>query len=200
RDPATRRKCRVMSERLIRALQRGGCLAPHQGDWGVWRGRDLRERCVGRLSAGAQAGLRVIERIRLEDPSRNLWVWSGPITPLPLCAKDRAGDPVSAFEQVVAAIRTTQDRTLAAAARQRFIHEMETIADGLAEAASSSVDMIRAELGDRGFGDLLDLCVCERTLASMARERRLTVEETRAASVEHLRRLTEIYGLRTERS
>lgn len=70
-----------MSQRLIRALQRGGLAAEIRPDtWGVWRSRDRRSRMIGTMS-GAE-----IDILRLQNKLKPLGkavapslIWSGAI-------------------------------------------------------------------------------------------------------------------------
>ncbi|MDJ0922619.1 MAG: hypothetical protein QNI84_15935 [Henriciella sp.] len=69
-----------MSGRLLRVLQRGGCAAKtSQGDYEVWRKRDLRSRAIGRISGAEIEALRVKGALAvLPLGERQVLVWSGP--------------------------------------------------------------------------------------------------------------------------
>lgn len=73
-----------MKERFLRALYRGGCVAPVSGqNWGVWRGQDLRQRSIGQVSDEEVVHLQICGHLRelgLDEQSR--LVWSGPQTEL----------------------------------------------------------------------------------------------------------------------
>lgn len=67
-------------ERLIRALQKGGCASrTAEGGYQVWRRRDLRGRSVGQLSGSDIAALRVKGALSvLSLDNRRVLIWSGP--------------------------------------------------------------------------------------------------------------------------
>lgn len=69
-----------MSDRLIKALERGGIAVRLKDDsWGIWRGRDQRGRRIGTLPGSeisAQVG--VGHLAPFGEPSEQRLVWSGP--------------------------------------------------------------------------------------------------------------------------
>lgn len=125
-----------MSEKLIRALQRGGRLAPKGSAWGVWRGRDLRGRCVGELSEALVASLRERGDVTRDDALRLTFKWSGPPAGVrtvganlrPDAARRKTPRPRSPLEVALAALAGAREQAVARAAAQRFGADVERAA------------------------------------------------------------------------
>lgn len=66
-----------MKQRLLRALQNGGCIAQIRGrDWGVWRQHDLRGRAIGVLDLSEVEALRVsgeLKQLGSGEPQKLIW-------------------------------------------------------------------------------------------------------------------------------
>lgn len=77
---------RGLSERLVRAIARGGCAGRlSSGDWGVWRGSDRRTRKVGTLPAAeidALIAMGHLKPLGADAGANALLAWSGPAIPL----------------------------------------------------------------------------------------------------------------------
>lgn len=129
-------------ERLIRALERGGCAAPLDTCWGVWRSRDLRGRCIGRLSEAVIARLQDEGQLsRRAGEGRRLF-WSGevaeraptdqpPARPLPIDDRRPARKAARlALEAALGRITPPEHRTIALAAARRFEADVERAAAG----------------------------------------------------------------------
>lgn len=69
-----------MTQRLLRALQRGGCTIDLGDDrWGVWRGQDRRGRVIGTLAGADIEVLRLRKEIApLAGQDQFVFVWTGP--------------------------------------------------------------------------------------------------------------------------
>lgn len=127
-----------MSERLLQALRRGGCAAPSQGHWGIWRGRDRRGTCIGHLSSAAMESLQLAGDVGPLGAEGEVLVWTGT-----QAADERArqvltpeADPRarglrrSPLQIVLSAIEDPADRALAKAAALRLRGDLEQAASG----------------------------------------------------------------------
>lgn len=130
---------RQIGERLVRALQRGGRLAPRGAGWGVWRGRDLRGRCVGTVSHAVFEALHTDGLIAADACGDDRFHWCGPAesTPavrqplqLPQPAGKRRTRPASSLEIALRTIEGDGHRALAAAAAKRLEADVERAASG----------------------------------------------------------------------
>lgn len=126
-----------MTEKLIRALQRGGRLAPRGKGWGVWRGPDLRARCIGTLSEQQVQSLRATGQLSLEDKLRQTMKWCGAsdaprhaLAPCPTPAGEPARRARTPLEVALNAIPDSRDQALARAATLRFCADVERAAVG----------------------------------------------------------------------
>ncbi|MCI4645828.1 MAG: DUF6456 domain-containing protein [Hyphomonadaceae bacterium] len=127
-----------MSERLLQALRRGGCAAPYQGAWGVWRGRDRRGSCIGQLSDMAIETLQLAGDVGRLGEEGEVLVWTGQMarceetrnlkTPLP--AGQSRAPRRSPLLIVLSVIEAPEDKALAKAAVSRLLGDLEQALSG----------------------------------------------------------------------
>ena len=130
------------AERLIRALERGGCVAwIGEKGWGVWRGQDLRGRCIGRMPDSLVRQLRNEGKLAQQDarPRRLYWAQT---TPANGPENLRTGSPPKsdprkprkparrALDLVLASIDDPEVRAIVRAAVQRFEGDVERATSG----------------------------------------------------------------------
>lgn len=129
------------AERLIRALERGGCIARvGDGNWGVWRGQDLRGRCIGRMPDSLVRRLKSEGKLAQQGPGPRRFFWVRTPASEPLAP--RIGSPPKphhqkprraarpALDLVLASIPDPEVRAIARAAVQRFEGDAERAASG----------------------------------------------------------------------
>lgn len=129
------------AERLIRALERGGCVARvGEAGWGVWRGQDLRGRCIGRMPDSLVRQLRDEGKLAQQDAGSRRLCWAP--TPASGAEAPRVGLPPRpshrkqrkparpALDLVLASIDDSEVRAIARAAVQRFEGDVERAASG----------------------------------------------------------------------
>lgn len=123
-----------MSDKLIRALARGGCVSWRGGAWSVRRGDDLRGGTIGELPQASLASL--IDAGDLREQRPGLFMWSGrpPIRSravhTPAAKPRKRADRLSPLQSVLSVIPDHQERALAQAAAHRFAGDMERAASG----------------------------------------------------------------------
>ena len=129
------------AERLIRSLERGGCVARvDEGSWGVWRGKDLRGRCIGRMPDSLVNQLRNEGKLTQQDAgSRRLYWTQAPasgqenprIGPPPKPSHRKLRKPARpALDVALASIDDPEVRAITRAAVQRFEGDVERAASG----------------------------------------------------------------------
>lgn len=126
-----------MSDRLIRALQRGGRLAPVGEGWGVWRNGDLRARRIGVLSRSAVAAMERDGQLASQPrDGKDILVWTGPGPKARMAgpALSEAASPDrkrrSGLEVILAALGCEREQALARAALSRLEGDLERAASG----------------------------------------------------------------------
>ena len=186
-----------MSERLIRALERGGCAARKANAWGIWRSTDLRRRCIGQLSNGAIATLRESGQLVRNGKRDNIWIWNG-------CRSRRINieeidlAPDAGPIALSAVLGRIKDRALYAAvsaAVMRLNGDVTSVADTDKTLASERLAEICRQLGPMGYTTVIDLVVHKRALARFTSSN----DQAPANTISRLRQvlvdLSDAYGL-----
>lgn len=126
-----------MSSKLIRALQRGGCVVEVQPNcWDVWRGRDRRGRSIGQLSDADIQVLKIQGNLsHLGGAEDGRLVWSGGVSPgntavsspaaLVGTANDKRGQIRSQLQRLLEDARSAQERRQLAQAALDFAEDVE---------------------------------------------------------------------------
>ncbi len=126
-----------MNSKLIRALQRGGCVVEVQPScWDVWRGQDRRGRSIGQLSDTEIQVLKVDGHLaRLGRAEDGRLVWSGGVAPsnnavsspaaLVGIANDKRGQIRSQLQRLLEDARSAEERRKLAQAALDFAEDVE---------------------------------------------------------------------------
>ncbi|MEL6753308.1 MAG: DUF6456 domain-containing protein [Pseudomonadota bacterium] len=215
-----------MSEKLIRALARGGCACWRDGAWVVLRGGDRRGRAIGTLS-GAQV-VALMDAGDLEEAREGVlkWIGAAPTVPAKIAKTPdftAAAPRRSALESVLDSIGNSQDRALARAAAHRFLSDVEQAAsgqritqnwdpglhvDGLrgrgaeggrgvaAVQASRRLAQLAGALASGDIKLLTSLIVEQRSLAELARRSGVATSHIRGHLAAVIERLEKAYRLR----
>lgn len=129
-----------MSDRLIRALQRGGCLVACASGWEVLRGRDRRARRIGTLSGAAVESLKAQGHVAVVSEGEGdhlVWIGAAP----DMSRSARAPGPEasscscrtarrSALDIVMASLGSDRETALVRAALDRLEGDLERAASG----------------------------------------------------------------------
>lgn len=205
-----------MTERLVRALERGGCLSKVNKRWDVWRSTDLRSRMIGALGPGMMVALSSLGLVHRLANRPAVWVWCGldgstqsnaPPTSQPsTCAA--ATDPETCLNRLLALHKTDVPRSAMEAAIKRFQNDV-TEAEILWSRRLSERDTvepacdwtgrlrnIRSAMPPGDWELLLNLCICKRTLVFFERH----LDQIEADAIDRLllalKGLAEVYGIR----
>lgn len=123
-----------MSERLIRALSRGGSVCWRSGAWCVFRRDDLRGSVIGELSDGAFSML--VQRGELKELRPGQFIWSGSAyrasrrSKTPEIRPNGRRPKRSALDSVLDGISVQHEREMAKLAVSRFAGDVERAAHG----------------------------------------------------------------------
>lgn len=158
-----------MSERLIRALQKGGCLVVCASGWGVLRSRDRRARRIGTLSRAAVESLKAQGQVTVaSDGEGDYLVWSGPAADLARTGRapgPGSTQPVSraakrsSLDIVLASLGEERERALARAALGRLEGDLERAASGQRVTQSWDLSMKVDGVASRREGGRMDSAV-----------------------------------------
>ena len=128
-----------MSQRLRRALQRGGVTAQIRPEaWGVWRGQDRRGRMIGTLSGADIDIMRLRGELKPIGKSQSeILVWTGTKTPAisthaiaPILDEPAKPSRLPLLESLLLGHHIPDERARIRSACQNYLADMEWVASG----------------------------------------------------------------------